>query len=99
MKMSVYKNIRQWAKDRGIYEKSNPTLQFVKLQEETGELASALLRNDIVAIVDAIGDSVIVLTNLAAMLDLNIEECIDVAYDEIKNRKGKMDNGVFKKEL
>jgi len=56
------------------------------------------LKNNQVELVDAIGDCVVVLTNLAAINGLKIEDCIQSAYTEIKNRKGKMQNGTFVKE-
>ena len=90
--------IRNWAAVRGIYEGGNSHTQYVKLQEEAGELAKALLINDKPEIVDAIGDMVVVLTNLAYLEGLNIEDCIDSAYMEICQRKGKMINGTFIKD-
>ena len=84
--------------DRGIYDKGNSHTQYVKLQEEAGELAKALLEENMLEIVDAIGDIVVVLTNLAELNGVHIEDCIDVAYKEIANRKGKMENGTFVKE-
>ena len=90
--------IRNWAAVRGIYEGGNSHTQYVKLQEEAGELAKALLKNDKPEIVDAIGDIVVVLTNLAYLEGLNIEDCIDSAYMEICQRQGKMINGTFVKD-
>jgi len=90
--------IRNWAAERGIYEKGNSHTQYVKLQEEAGELAKALLKNDRPEIVDGIGDMIVVLTNLAYIEGLFIEDCIESAYFEILNRKGKMINGTFVKE-
>ena len=95
---TVYDNIRAWAKTRGIYAKGDSKTQYVKLMEETGELAKALLNDDKPEIIDAIGDIVVVLTNLAHLESLKIEDCIESAYDVIKNRKGKMENGTFVKE-
>jgi len=90
--------IRTWATERGIYDKGNSHTQYVKLMEEAGELAKALLNNDRYEIKDAIGDMVVVLTNLAALEGMTIENCVDLAYNEIANRKGKMINGTFVKE-
>ena len=90
--------IRKWATERGIYDKGNSHTQYVKLIEEAGELAAALLNKDPYFIKDAIGDMVVVLTNLAALEGMQIENCIDSAYNEIANRKGKMINGTFVKE-
>ena len=95
----IFDLIRYWANERGIYEKGNPHTQYVKLQEEAGELAKALLNKDKPEIKDAIGDMVIVLTNLAYLEGITIEECIKSAYAEIANRKGKMINGTFVKEV
>ena len=90
--------IRHWAQERGIYDKGNSHTQYVKLMEEAGELAQALLKKDAYEIKDAIGDMVVVLTNLAALEGMQIENCIDSAYNEIANRKGKMENGTFVKQ-
>ena len=90
--------IRDWAQDRGIYDKGNSHTQYVKLMEEAGELAEALLKKDKYEIKDAIGDMVVVLTNLAVLEGMQIENCIESAYNEIASRKGKMINGTFVKE-
>ena len=90
--------IRAWAAERGIYEKGNSHTQYVKLQEEAGELAKALLNKDNDEIKDAVGDIVVVLTNLAYLEGFTIEECISAAFKEICNRKGKMINGTFVKD-
>ena len=95
---SKFDLIRQWAKERGIYDKGNSHTQYVKLMEEAGELAQALLKKDAYEVKDAIGDMVVVLTNLAALEGMQIENCIDAAYNEIANRKGKMINGTFVKQ-
>ena len=95
---NVYDLIRQWADERGIYKNGDIKTQYIKLQEEAGELAKAILKDDQVEFVDAIGDCVVVLTNLAAINGLNIEDCSEAAYNEIKNRKGSMQNGTFMKE-
>ena len=89
--------IREWAMNRGIYQEGNSHTQYVKLMEEAGELAQALLNKDSYEIKDAIGDMVVVLTNLAALEGLQIEGCIDSAYNEIANRTGVMHNGTFVK--
>ena len=90
--------IRNWAATRGLYQQGNPHTQYVKLQEEAGELAKALLKNDQPEIVDAIGDMVVVLTNLAHLQGYDIEYCIDEAYKVIATRTGKMINGTFVKD-
>ena len=95
---SVFELIRQWAKERGIYDKGDDRTQYVKLMEEAGELAQSLLKNDEPEIKDAIGDMVVVLTNLAHMRGFDIEDCIQSAYDVISKRTGKMQNGTFVKD-
>ena len=94
---SIFSDIRKWARDRGIYDSGDQKTQYIKLQEEAGELAKAILDKDKPEIEDAIGDMVVVLTNLAELSKLRIEDCIDSAYNEISNRKGKMINGTFVK--
>jgi len=94
---NVYDLIRLWAKDKGIYDKGDGKTQYIKLMEEAGELARGLLKNDLPEIKDAIGDMVVVLTNLAALEGLNIEDCVTSAYDVIKSRQGNMINGTFVK--
>ena len=94
---NVFDSIRMWAKQRGIFDKGDVKTQYVKLMEEAGEVAKALLTNDKVEIKDGIGDMVVVLTNLAHLAGFTIEECIDEAYDVINKRQGNMINGSFVK--
>ena len=96
--LKMFENIRQWARDRGLYDKGNPMVQYVKLQEEAGELAKALLKDDQPEVIDAIGDMVVVLTNLAHQRGVYIETCIQSAYEVINKRTGKMINGTFVKD-
>lgn len=93
----VFPKIREWARERGIFEKGDVKTQYVKLMEEAGEVAKALLTNDKAEIKDGIGDMVVVLTNLAYLSGLTIEECIDEAYNVISKRQGNMINGTFVK--
>jgi NTP pyrophosphatase (non-canonical NTP hydrolase) len=107
-----FQSIRNWAFERGIYQKGDAKTQFLKLQEEVGELAKAILKNDKEEIVDAIGDCVVVLTNLCELcnikkegynyvgeiLQIKIEDCINSAYNVIAKRKGSMINGTFVKD-
>jgi len=95
---NIYDLIRSWARDKGIYESGDSRTQYVKLMEEAGELAQAILKNDEPEFIDAIGDMVVVLTNLAKLKGYNIEDCITSAYDVIKSRQGKMVNGTFVKQ-
>ena len=98
VEFSLFRRIRGWAKERGLYKKGDSKTQYIKLQEEAGELAKALLKNDKPEIIDAIGDIAVVLTNLAHLENLKIEDCIQSAYDTISNRTGKMINGTFVKD-
>ena len=95
---AMFSRIREWAQDRGLYDEGNAHTQYVKLQEEAGELAKALLKDDKPEIIDAIGDMVVVLTNLSHMQGVTIEQCIDSAYKVISKRTGKMINGTFVKD-
>ena len=90
--------IRDWAVERGLYTKGDTKTQFCKLMEEAGELGRAILKNDNDEFRDAIGDMVVVLTNIAHMGGTTIERCIDEAYEVISKRTGKMVNGTFVKD-
>jgi len=92
-----FEPIREWATERGLLQKGDAKTQYIKLQEEAGELAQAILKAKEDEFVDAIGDCVVVLTNLAAIKGYTIEHCINKAYEEIKNRKGAMISGTFVK--
>jgi len=94
---NVYDLIRDWATEKGIYKSGDARTQYVKLMEEAGELAQAILKNDEPEVIDAIGDMVVVLTNLAKLRGHNIEDCITSAYNVIKSRTGKMVDGTFVK--
>ena len=93
-----FDKIRDWAEERGIYEHGDPKTQYLKLMEEAGELGRAILKDNEGEQLDAIGDMVVVLTNLAELLGLSIEECVESAYDVISKRTGKMINGTFVKD-
>jgi NTP pyrophosphatase (non-canonical NTP hydrolase) len=81
-----------------LFDKGDAKTQYIKLQEEAGELAKALLKDDDEEVIDAIGDMVVVLTNLAHIKGVSIERCIACAYDVINKRTGKMINGTFVKD-
>ena len=93
-----FEPIRDWAKERGIYEKGTVKGQFTKLLEEVEELNQAILEKDKRELIDAVGDCVVVLTNLSELAGVKIEDCINIAYKVIENRKGVMKNGTFEKE-
>jgi len=95
---SQFDLIREWADERGLYENGDAKTQALKLMEEVGEIARAVLKDDFDEAVDGIGDAVVVLTNLAELIGMPIEACIDEAYDVISKRTGKMVNGTFVKD-
>ena len=96
--VSQFDLIRECASERGLYDKGDAKTQALKLVEEVGETCRAILKEDHKEVVDGIGDCVVVLTNLAELMNTNIETCIDIAYNEISSRTGKMVNGTFKKD-
>ncbi len=93
-----FQKIRDWAGERGLYTKGDTKTQFCKLMEEAGELGRAVLKDDKAEFIDAIGDMVVVLTNMAHLGGTTIENCIDEAYKVISKRTGKMVNGTFVKD-
>lgn len=96
--MSRFDDIRQWAQDRNLIEGSDSFRQVTKLLEEAGEIAQGVAKGRVADIADGIGDAIVVLTVLAAQNDIQIETCIELAWEQIKDRKGRMVNGVFIKE-
>ena len=89
--------VEQWAKERGLDNPDNSTAQALKLFEEAGELAQAHLKEHEADGKDAVGDILVVLTIYCQQKGWSIAECFELAYNEIKNRKGKMVNGSFVK--
>lgn len=89
--------VEQWAMARDLHT-ANPDKQMLKLIEEVGELASSLARNNIEGAKDDLGDIQVVVDVLSMQLGTTSKECKQIAYDEIKYRKGKMVNGVYVKE-
>ena len=91
--------IIQWSEARKIIPNSTPETQLLKAMSEIGELADATIKNDREAIEDAVGDVMVCLINYCALQDLNLVDCMEVAYDQIKNRKGiLLPNGLFVKD-
>lgn len=93
----LVEKIEQWADARNLIEGATPAAQFEKLGEEFGELGRALIEQNNPKIFDAIGDMFVVLTILSAQYGEGIEMCVEGAYEEIKDRKGRMVNGIFVK--
>lgn len=94
-----FQPIRTWATIRDIYSSGSAEKQYIKLMEEAGELSKALLTQNKEEINDAIGDMVVVLTSIAHFNGTTIEDCINSAYNEIKDRTGSIKNGSFVKEV
>ena len=90
--------IQNWAWDRNLIDGSTHNAQMLKLMEEVGELAGGVCKGKADVIKDSIGDVFVVLTIIAAQMGWSIEECVQAAYAEIKDRKGRMIQGVFVKE-
>ena len=92
----LIRQIAQWHHDRNLIEGSDDKSQFAKLIQEAGELSDNICKGKDIA--DDIGDLIVVLINIAERNNLTIEQCLEKAWDDIKDRKGKMVDGVFVKE-
>lgn len=90
-------DVEKWSRDKGL-DKSDSKSQALKFYEEAGEVAAALVRKDPFALKDGIGDTVVTLIILAQQQGTDLEECLEMAYEEIKDRRGKMVDGSFVKE-
>lgn len=90
-------NVKEWATQKGL-DNLDPRIQYVKLIEEAGELASGLLKNKRELVYDSIGDMLVVMIILCEQLGTKLEWCLEEAWNEIKDRKGKTVNGVFIKQ-
>lgn len=95
--LNVTNKIEKWAEDRNL-DSADPAKQILKLGEEFGELCESFVKNKPEEVKDAIGDMYVVLTILSMQIGTTVDECVAAAYDEIRDRKGKMINGVFVKE-
>lgn len=95
--MEIVNKIKQWVLDRNL-QTCDPKIQICKTVEELGELAKSINKNNIEEQKDSIGDTVVTLICLSMQLGLDFEECLNGAYEEIKDRRGKLINGIFVKE-
>lgn len=93
----MIEKIKQWVIDRNL-QTADPKVQMCKTIEELGELARAINKNDVEGQMDGIGDTVVTLICISQQLDLDFNKCLEYAYNEIKDRKGKMIDGIFVKE-
>jgi len=94
--MDYVELIKQWHHDRNLIEGSDDKSQFCKLIQEAGELSDNICKGKDIR--DDVGDMMVVLINIMERNGLSMEDCLEVAYDDIKDRKGKMIDGVFVKE-
>lgn len=94
----LFAHVEQWAIAKGLDNQNNRNAQALKVMEEVGETMAALARGKKEDIKDGIGDSIVTLIILAMQCGFTATECLDAAYNEIKNRKGKTVDGVFIKE-
>ncbi|RIO10135.1 MULTISPECIES: MazG-like family protein [Mammaliicoccus] len=91
----LIKQVEQWSIDKGL-DKGNSFTQYAKSSEEMGEVAAALCRNDIDKLRDGIGDVIVTLVILAQQNNMTLQECLEQAYGEIKDRTGVMsEDGSF----
>lgn len=92
-------DVIRWAEARKIIPNSTPETQLLKAISEMGELADATIKKDRSKIADGVGDVMVCLINYCALQDINLVDCLELAYEEIKDRKGTLlPNGVFVKE-
>lgn len=103
MKRRSYREVEidviRWAEARKIIPNATPQSQFLKAVAEMGELADAVNKRDMDGIRDGVGDTLVCLINMCALLDIDVVDCLQLAYDEIKDRKGTLlPSGVFVKE-
>lgn len=90
--------VGSWAYDKDLLRFANAHKQMCKVIEEVGETSSALLKNNMDDIKDGIGDSFVTLIILAKQVGLDPTECLESAWNEIKNRTGSTINGTFIKD-
>jgi NTP pyrophosphatase (non-canonical NTP hydrolase) len=94
--MELVTKIAQWHHDRNLIDGSTDKDQYMKLIQEAGELSDSICKGKDIR--DDIGDMMVVLINIMTRNNLSMEECLQVAYDDIKDRKGRMIDGIFVKE-
>ena len=95
----LIKNVKIWAENKNLLKKENSHAQMLKVLEEVGETAGAILKNKDQEIIDGLGDSFVTLIILCYQLGLEPKDCLQAAWEEIKNRKGKTVNGTFIREI
>ena len=95
----IQMQVIRWSEARKIIPNSTPEAQMLKMVSEVGELADAINKGNMDDIQDAVGDTLVCLINVCALLDIDPVDCLQVSYDAIQHRKGTLlPNGVFVKE-
>lgn len=90
----------RWSEQRRIIPNSTPMAQWKKGMEEMDELRDALVADNLYEAIDAVGDVTVCLLNVCALLDVNFTDCLEAAYEQIKNRTGRMgEDGIFYKDV
>jgi NTP pyrophosphatase (non-canonical NTP hydrolase) len=95
----IIENIQQWHQDRNLIAGSTDKDQVLKLLQELGELSDHVCKDShSMLIADDLGDMMVVMINIMTRNNLTMQDCLEKAYEDIKNRKGKMIDGIFVKE-
>ena len=94
--ITLSEKVKQWHYDRNLIAGSTDKDQYLKLIQEAGERSDNICKGNDLA--DDIGDMMVVLINIAERNGLTLAQCLEVAWDDIKHRKGRMVDGVFVKE-
>lgn len=97
--MKRTKDVIQWADNKGLLIEGNEVKQTLKCVSEVGELCDAIIKKDDQGIKDGIGDTLVTLIILCEQLGLTLEECLEIAWNEIKDRTGKTKEGIFIKNV
>ena len=92
----LIEKVKQWHVDRNLIDGANDKDQVLKLLQEMGELSDNVCKGNDIR--DDLGDMLVVMINIMKRNNISMEECLQVAYDDIKDRKGKMIDGIFVKE-
>lgn len=112
--LELVRKVEQWAEDRNLIDGSTPEKQLEKAAGELVELTVAVTKDSMAAmyglggqnsgalyagdVASELGDVTVVLIILAKQLGFEFEDCLSIAYDKIKDRRGEMRNGKFVKE-
>lgn len=90
--------VEDWSEDKGIIKNGTPTAQALKTLEECNELIDAIDKEHKEETIDALGDVLVTLIIQAKMQGVDLLDCLQIAYNVISKRTGKMENGMFIKD-